>query len=171
MAINMRAVFVSIVAFAATAILLPALSDAQEVVPFDGYSAGTVVVKTSERRLYFVLGDGEAIRYPVGVGRAGKAWSGSAYITGKYLKPGWSPPDEIKREHPSIPNVIPSGAPNNPMGEAALVLSKGQYAIHGTNAPDSIGSFVSYGCIRMYNEDILDLYDRVSFGTTVVVLR
>jgi lipoprotein-anchoring transpeptidase ErfK/SrfK len=167
----MRAVFVSIVAFAATAILLPALSDAQEVVPFDGYSAGTVVVKTSERRLYFVLGDGEAIRYPVGVGRAGKAWSGSAYITGKYLKPGWSPPDEIKREHPSIPNVIPSGAPNNPMGEAALVLSKGQYAIHGTNAPDSIGSFVSYGCIRMYNEDILDLYDRVSFGTTVVVLR
>jgi lipoprotein-anchoring transpeptidase ErfK/SrfK len=167
----MRSMFVSITAFVAAAVLCPAPSSAQETVQFDGYTAGTVVVKTKERRLYYVLNDGEAIRYPVGVGRAGKAWAGSAYITGKYLKPGWSPPEEIKREHPSIPDVIPGGAPNNPMGDAALVLSKGQYAIHGTNAPGTIGGFVSYGCIRMFNKDIMDLYARVSFGTTVVVLR
>jgi lipoprotein-anchoring transpeptidase ErfK/SrfK len=163
--------FVSIAAFVAAVILCPAPSSAQETVPFDGYAAGTVVVKTKERKLYYVLKDGEAIRYPVGVGKAGKAWAGSAYIAEKYLKPGWSPPEEIKRDHPSIPDVIPGGAPNNPMGAAALVLSMGQYAIHGTNAPGTIGGFVSYGCIRMYNKDIMDLYDRVSFGTAVVVTR
>ena len=99
------------------------------------------------------------------------AWSGNAYIDGKYLKPAWSPPDIIKRENPRIPNVIPSGSPANPMGAAALTLSGGnQYAIHGTNAPNSVGGFVSHGCIRMYNSDVLDLYGRVGLGTKVVVL-
>lgn len=167
----MRFACLGLLAFVAAGILAPELSSAQEVVPFTGYPAGTVVVKTNERRLYYVLDDDEAIRYPVGVGRAGKAWSGSAYINGKYLKPGWSPPDEIKRDKPSLPDVIPSGSPRNPMGAAALTLSRGQYAIHGTNAPSSIGRFVSYGCIRMYNKDIMDLYNRVSRGTTVVVLH
>lgn len=167
----MRLAFLGLLAFVAAAILAPASSSARETVRFNGFSAGTIVVKTSERRLYYVLGDGKAIRYPVGVGRAGKAWSGQAIIAGKYLKPGWSPPAEIRRDKPSLPDVIPGGSSRNPMGAAALTLSEGEYAIHGTNAPGSIGGFVSYGCIRMYNQDIMDLYGRVGFGTRVVVLR
>jgi len=150
----------------------PIPSNAREIVQFTSYPAGTVVVKTRERRLYYVLGGRKAIRYPVGVARAGMAWSGTASIDGKYIRPAWSPPDMIKRENPRVPNVIPSGSPANPMGEAAMTLSGGgQYAIHGTNNPRSIGRFVSHGCIRMYNRDIMDLYNRVSLGTPVVVLR
>ena len=142
-----------------------------EIVSFGGYPTGTIVVKTSQRHLYYVVADGRAIRYPVGVGRAGMKWSGTASIDGKYIKPAWSPPDMIRRENPSVPDVISSGSPRNPMGAAALTLSGGgQYAIHGTNNPQSVGRFVSHGCIRMYNSDVLDLYDRVSFGTPVVVL-
>jgi lipoprotein-anchoring transpeptidase ErfK/SrfK len=167
----MRVLVSGIVVFVAAGILAPASSVAREIVHFSGYAPGTIVVKTSERRLYYVLDDGKAIRYPVGVGRAGKAWSGTAYIEAKYIKPGWSPPAEIKRDKPALPDVIAGGSPRNPMGAAALTLSQGQYAIHGTNAPASIGGFVSYGCIRMYNQDIMDLYGRVSSGTKVVVSR
>jgi lipoprotein-anchoring transpeptidase ErfK/SrfK len=167
----MRAVLVGILGFVAAAILAPATSAGSETVHFKGYPAGTIVVKTSERRLYYVLDGNSAIRYPVGVGRAGRSWSGSASIAGKYLEPAWSPPAAIKRERPSIPDVIPGGSPNNPMGAAAMTLTRGQYAIHGTNSPGSIGGFVSYGCIRMFNQDIMDLYQRVSIGTSVVVLR
>ena len=159
-------------AIAASLIFLaPKTLQAHQIVSLRGYSAGTVVVKTGQRRLYFMLNDNTAIQYPVGVGRQGMAWSGTAYIDGKYLKPAWSPPDMIKRENPRIPSVIPSGSPANPMGAAALTLSGGnQYAIHGTNAPSSVGGFVSHGCIRMYNNDVLDLYSRVGLGTKVVVL-
>lgn len=149
----------------------PLPASAGETVDFRGGSPGTIVVRTSERRLYFVLAEGRAIRYPVGVGRVGKQWSGTSYINGKYIKPAWSPPAEIKLDRPSLPAVIPGGAPNNPMGVAALTLAHDQYAIHGTNRPASIGGFVSYGCIRMHNADITDLFDRVSVGTTVVVMR
>jgi lipoprotein-anchoring transpeptidase ErfK/SrfK len=144
---------------------------AREVVRFEGYMPGTVVVKTRERRLYYVTGNGQAIRYPVGVGRAGKAWTGSTFITSVRMKPAWSPPAEIKRDKPSIPDVIPGGSPRNPMGAAALLLAKDQYAIHGTNAPGTIGGFVSYGCIRMHNADILHLIERVHMGTPVIVTR
>jgi lipoprotein-anchoring transpeptidase ErfK/SrfK len=144
---------------------------ARETVQFRDYPAGTVVVKTSQRRLYYVLGDGRAIRYPVGVGRAGKAWAGEGMISQKRLRPAWSPPAEIRRDKPGIPDVIPAGSPRNPMGAAALLLGGTEYAIHGTNSPGSIGGFVSYGCIRMHNRDILDLYDRVHIGTRVVVMR
>ncbi len=133
------------------------------------FMPGTIVVRTNERHLYLVTGFGTAIRYPVGVGRLGKQWSGTSFIYGKYIHPAWTPPAEVKRDKPNLPNVIPSGSPANPMGYAAMVLSGGEYAIHGTNQPGSIGHFVSYGCIRMYNEDIKDLYDRVSVGTRVVV--
>jgi len=151
---------------------LPQSAQAREIVGFSGsYSAGTVVVKTGERHLYYVLGNGKAVRYTVGVGKAGKQWTGTSMIDGKHIKPAWSPPADVKRDHPSIPNLIPGGSPRNPMGAAALTLSGGQYAIHGTNVPNSVGGFVSYGCIRMYNADVLDLYGRVSFGTTVVVTR
>ncbi len=132
-------------------------------------SAGTIVVRTNERRLYYVLGGGRAIAYPVGVGRAGKQWSGTSYINGKYLRPDWAPPSVVLADHPNLPKVIKGGSPHNPMGVAAMSLSGGEYAMHGTNQPGSIGHFVSYGCIRMFNEDIKDLYGRVSVGTEVIV--
>ena len=168
----MRAILLGILAFVTVGILAPASSSAREIVRFNGYSAGTIVIKTSERRLYYVVSDGNAIRYPVGVGRRGMAWSGTASIDGKYISPGWSAPASIRRDYAREPAVIPGGSPRNPMGAAAMTLSGGgEYAIHGTNAPGSVGGFLSHGCIRMYNQDIMDLYERVSYGTTVVVLR
>src|SRR5215204_3063081 len=154
----------------ALTVATPPLAEAREVVPFEaGARAGTVVVVTRQRRLYYVVGNGQAIRYPVGVGRAGKQWAGTTRIDGMYRNPAWSPPAEIKRDKPSLPNVIAGGSPRNPMGVAALTLAGGEYAIHGTNRPGSIGGFVSYGCIRMHNQDVADLFARVSVGTPVVV--
>ena len=160
-------------AAAAAVVVLTGAAQAREIVPFNtsSYSSGTIVIHTAERRLYYVLGDGHAIRYPVGVGRAGKQWAGTSSINGKYLHPAWSPPAEIRRDKPSLPAVIAGGSPRNPMGVAAMTLAGGEYAIHGTNSPGSIGGFVSYGCIRMYNQDISDLFERVGVGTTVVVTR
>ncbi len=135
------------------------------------YSPGTIVVKTNERHLYLILDSGHAVRYPVGVGKHGKQWSGSTRISGKYRNPAWSPPPEVKHDIPSLPDLIPGGSPHNPMGVAAMTLEGGDYAIHGTNRPGSVGGFVSYGCIRMLNPDISDLYERVSVGTPVVVTR
>ena len=160
-------------AFAIAVAFATAPAQAREIVPFtdSGVSAGTIVIRTSERRLYLVLGNGQAIRYVVGVGRAGQQWAGTSRIDGKYVQPAWAPPPDIKRESPSLPDVIPGGSPHNPMGVAALTLIGGEYAIHGTNAPGTVGHFVSHGCIRMYNADITDLYGRVAVGTTVVVTR
>lgn len=144
-----------------------------EIVPVHSaeYAPGTIVVKTNERHLYLILDSGQAVRYPVGVGKAGKQWAGVTRIEGKYRNPAWSPPAEVKHDKPSIPDVIPGGSPRNPMGVAAMTLAGGEYAIHGTNVPGSVGGFVSYGCIRMLNDDITDLFGRVSVGTTVVVTR
>jgi lipoprotein-anchoring transpeptidase ErfK/SrfK len=153
-----------------TALLAPAA--AREVVAFrDNAFPGTIVVRTGERKLYLVLGNGQALRYSVGVGRAGKQWFGRSFIDSKRIRPDWTPPPEVKRDHPNMPNLIAGGSPRNPMGAAALTLAGGEYAIHGTNAPGSIGGFVSYGCIRMFNHDIMDLYSRVGIGTMVVVTR
>ncbi len=141
-----------------------------DVVGFHGdYAPGTIVVRTNERRLYLVVDPDHAVRYPVGVGKAGKQWAGITRIDGKYRNPAWSPPSDVKRDKPEIADVIPGGSPRNPMGVAAMTLAGGEYAIHGTNVPGSVGGFVSYGCIRMLNDDITDLYQRVSVGTTVVV--
>jgi lipoprotein-anchoring transpeptidase ErfK/SrfK len=160
------------VSVVAPAFVIASPAEARQAVNFnENYSPGTVVIKHSQRRLYYVMGGGKAIAYTVGVGRAGKSWFGTRYIDGKRIKPAWSPPREVKRDNPRLPNVIPGGVPSNPMGAAALTLSGGEYAIHGTNAPGSIGGFVSYGCIRMHNADILDLFDRVSYGTRVVVTQ
>jgi lipoprotein-anchoring transpeptidase ErfK/SrfK len=149
----------------------PAIANGS-VVAFDGdVSPGTIVVRTNQRRLYLVLGQGRALVYPVGVGRAGQQWSGRAVVESKRIRPAWAPPPDIKRENPRLPDVIAGGAPNNPMGVAALVLSGDEYAIHGTNRPGSVGKFVSHGCIRMYNQDITDLYARVRVGTPVIVTR
>src|SRR5215216_4153233 len=147
-------------------------ANAREVVPFEGgVQPGTIVVKTAERRLYFVVGNGTAIRYPVAVGRPGKQWQGAAQISGKYVQPAWSPPDEVRADNPKLPDVIPGGSSHNPMGPRAMTISGGEYAIHGTNRPSSIGTFASYGCIRMLNEDITDLFARIPIGTQVVVMR
>jgi lipoprotein-anchoring transpeptidase ErfK/SrfK len=151
---------------------LPARAHGDIVSVKDSYTPGTIVIRTGERRLYYYVGTGEAIRYPVGVGRAGMQWAGTAYIDGKYIRPAWSAPASIRSDYRKLPSVVPSGSSHNPMGAAAMTLSGGgEYAIHGTNAPGTIGGFVSHGCIRMYNEDIMDLYSRVNIGTRVVVTR
>ncbi|MES2030928.1 MAG: L,D-transpeptidase [Pseudomonadota bacterium] len=154
------------------ALMSPAAQAAPNLVGFHGdYAPGTIVVKTNERKLYFVLEQGQAVRYPVGVGKPGKQWAGATKIDGKYRQPAWAPPADVKRDNPSIPDVIAGGSPANPMGVAAMTLAGGEYAIHGTNRPNSIGGYVSYGCVRMYNEDITDLYSRVSVGTPVIVTQ
>lgn len=173
----MRAMFKSLCNLAAAGLAVLALgappaAAAPTLVGFTAdVPAGTIVVRTEERLLYLVLEGGRALRYKVGVGRPGRQWAGSAVIAGKHLLPNWAPPAEIRRDKPGLPDVIPGGSPANPMGAAALTLSGGNYAIHGTNSPDSIGGFVSYGCIRMQNTDITDLYGRVRLGTPVIVTR
>ena len=155
------------------AILASQVVSAREVVSYAGNEEpGSIVIRTKDRRLYLVLDDGTAIQYRVAVGRSTKQWIGAVRIEGKYVEPAWSPPDEIKRDNPSIPDVIAGGSPRNPMGARAMTLSGGgQYAIHGTNRPDSVGTFASYGCFRMLNDDIIDLFKRVPVGTPVIVLR
>jgi lipoprotein-anchoring transpeptidase ErfK/SrfK len=152
---------------------LAAPASAREVVAYNGDATmGAIVIHTKERRLYWVRGDGTAIRYRVAVGKTSKQWLGEVRVDGKHVAPAWSPPDEIKRDNPALPDVIPGGSPRNPMGARALTLSGGgQYAIHGTNRPESIGTFASYGCFRMLNDDIVDLFERVSVGTPVLVRR
>jgi lipoprotein-anchoring transpeptidase ErfK/SrfK len=135
------------------------------------YNAGTIIISMSQRKLYYVLNDGKAIRYPVAVAKPGKEWLGSARIQGKYFRPDWAPPAVVKQDHPGMPNLIKGGSPGNPMGVAAMMLDRDQIAIHGTTQRmrGSIGTRASYGCIRMLNEDVSDLYGRVSVGTTVIM--
>ena len=135
-----------------------------------GYAPGTIVVSQSQRRLYLIGEDGGAISYPVAVGKFGKQWRGTAVVDGKYRNPAWAPPAEVKRAEPWLPDYIPGGSSRNPMGLRALTLSGGEYAIHGTNRPDSIGTAASFGCIRMYNRDIVDLFGRVEVGAPVVMM-
>ena len=153
---------------AAALALAPSVAHPGQTIAFnEGYRPGTIVIVTHSRQLFYVLGNGSAIRYPVGVGKAGMAWHGHANIDRKLMSPAWQAPPEIAgRNNP----VIPGDSPQNPMGAAVLGLSSGNYAIHGTNDPSSVGHFVSHGCIRMHNADILDLYSRTHVGTDVVVL-
>jgi lipoprotein-anchoring transpeptidase ErfK/SrfK len=164
---------IAVVTFAATLVatlMTASPAVAREIVAFRGYPIGSIVVRTNERRLYYVAGPGMAWRYPVGVGRAGKAWSGRASVYSKQINPAWAPPPDVRRDSPHLPRVIPGGAPNNPLGVAVLALDYGSYAIHGTNNPGSVGRFVSYGCIRMYNHDVMELYRVAGLGTQVYVL-
>jgi lipoprotein-anchoring transpeptidase ErfK/SrfK len=155
--------------FAAALLLAPLLARAGETVAYNGgYRAGAIVIVTHERQLYYVLGNGRAIRYPVGVGKAGMAWHGHAAVDLKRLRPAWQAPPEVAGHYGP---VIAGGSPHNPMGAAVLGLDRGNYAIHGTNNPGSVGSFVSHGCIRMHNADVLDLYRRTHIGTEVFVLQ
>jgi lipoprotein-anchoring transpeptidase ErfK/SrfK len=134
------------------------------------YGAGTIVVNTKERRLYLVLGNGRAIRYGVGVGRPGFEWGGAKTITRKAEWPGWTPPPQMLKRRPDLPRHM-KGGPENPLGARAMYLGSSLYRIHGSNEPETIGQAVSSGCIRMLNDDVVDLYDRVRVGTRVVVVR
>lgn len=138
------------------------------VVAFRGFRPGTIVIRTSERHLYLILDDGKALRYPIAVGKPGKEWAGETVVARKVVRPTWAAPAAVHRDHPELPEIIPPG-PSNPLGPRALVLAADEYAIHGTNRPETIGTKASYGCIRMYNEHIIDLFARVSVGTPVVV--
>ena len=131
--------------------------------------AGTIIVDTANTHLYFVMGSGLATRYGIGVGREGFTWSGRERITRMAEWPDWRPPAEMIERDPDLPRFVPGGL-NNPLGARALYLGQTLYRIHGTNEPSSIGTFASSGCIRLRNEDILDLYERVSVGAPVVVL-
>ena len=143
-------------------------AQAREIVPFaNGVAPGSVVISVSQRKLYLVNGDGTAIRYPVAVGRPGKLWFGIKPIDGKYVAPAWSPPAEVKRDNPRLPNLIAGGSPHKPMGAAAMPHAGGEYANNRPNRPNSVGTYASYGCIRMYNQDVVDLYARVDVGTQV----
>lgn len=130
---------------------------------------GTIVIDTANTSLYYITGGGKAVRYGIGVGREGFAWSGVEVITRKAEWPDWSPPAEMLSRQPYLPRVM-AGGPGNPLGARALYLGDTAYRIHGTNQPDTIGKHVSSGCIRMINDDVIDLYARVTVGTKVVVL-
>src|SRR6516225_8646684 len=131
--------------------------------------AGTIIIDTPNTYLYLVLGSGKALRYGVGVGREGFTWSGSQRITRMLEWPDWTPPEEMIARQPYLPRFM-AGGETNPLGARALSLGNTVYRIHGTNQPSTIGTFVSSGCIRLTNEDVMDLYGRVRLGTTVVVL-
>jgi lipoprotein-anchoring transpeptidase ErfK/SrfK len=144
---------------------------AREIVAYSGpYAPGTVIVNTSERRLYYVMSGGKAVRYGVGVGRAGFEWAGTKTITQKQEWPDWRPPEDMLKRRPDLPRYM-TGGPHNPLGARAMYLGDSLYRIHGSNEPDTIGQAVSSGCIRMHNADVVDLYERVQVGTRVVVLR
>jgi lipoprotein-anchoring transpeptidase ErfK/SrfK len=143
----------------------------REVVSYESrYKPGTIVISTSERRLYYVLPNGQAIRYGVGVGRPGFEWAGSRFVSNKREWPDWTPPRQMLRRRPDLPRHMEGGV-NNPLGARAMYLSGTLYRIHGSNEPETIGQAVSSGCIRMTNDDVVDLYDRVRIGTRVVVTR
>ena len=130
---------------------------------------GTIVIDTPNTYLYFVLGSGKAIRYGIGVGREGFTWSGVKAVERKAEWPDWFPPSEMLQRQPYLPRFM-AGGPGNPLGARAMYIGGTVYRIHGTNAPSTIGKQVSSGCIRMLNEDVIDLYARVNVGTKVVVL-
>jgi lipoprotein-anchoring transpeptidase ErfK/SrfK len=145
----------------------PALAAPEKVEYSGDAKPGTILVRTEERSLYLVTGKDQALKYTVGVGRSGQQWFGTTRIASKHIRPAWRPPASLRgRRSPDF--YIESGSPRNPMGAAALVLVHNELAIHGTNNPGSIGGFVSAGCIRMHNRDIMDLYRRVQVGTRVV---
>ena len=169
--------FVSVLALVAlpvsAALARPSMTREPAELAASGIGPGTIVISQSQKRLFLTQGDGSVISYPIAVGKMGKAWSGWARVNGKYVAPAWSPPAVVKHDNPRLPDVIPGGSPHNPMGAAALTLDRDEIAIHGTTAAmrNSIGTAASYGCIRMFNEDVVDLFQRVSVGTPVLAIR
>ena len=153
----------------ATAYELPARLRRQVVNYATREAPGTVIIDTPNTYLYYVLGNGQAMRYGIGVGRDGFTWSGTQSVTRKAEWPDWTPPPEMIARQPYLPRHM-AGGPGNPLGARAMYLGGTVYRIHGTNAPETIGTHVSSGCLRLTNEDVTDLYSRVSVGTKVIVL-
>lgn len=142
----------------------------RQSVPFSTkYSPGQVVVSFGDRRLYLVTRPGQAISYPIAVPREQARWQGVTSVSQKRENPSWTPTPDMLRQNPKLPSWVPGGHPMNPMGVRALYLGSSMYRIHGTDAPWTIGQAVSAGCIRMYNQDVLDLYPRVPVGAKVTV--
>ena len=142
----------------------------RQEVAYDGHERpGTIVIDTPHKFLFLVEPDGHALRYGIGVGRPGFEWSGVKTISRKAEWPAWTPPPEMLLRRPELPDHM-DGGPGNPLGARALYLGSSMYRIHGTNEPETIGKNVSSGCIRMMNQDVIDLYDRVPVGTKVIVL-
>jgi lipoprotein-anchoring transpeptidase ErfK/SrfK len=152
-----------------TAVEMPARLRRQIVSYATREAPGTVIIDTPHTYLYYVLGGGQAIRYGIGVGRDGFTWSGVQSITRKAEWPDWTPPPEMIARQPYLPRQM-AGGPGNPLGARAMYLGGTVYRIHGTNAPETIGTRVSSGCIRLTNQDVSDLYSRVNVGTKVIVL-
>lgn len=160
-------------------ILMSGVTQASEADFFDfgelsGYGhAAKIIINARSRRLTYIAASGKRVTYPIAVPKRGKEWSGSTYVVGKYIRPDWSPPADVAADHPRLPSLIPGGSPRNPMGARAITLGVGNVAIHGTTAKmrGSIGTAASYGCIRMRNEDVIDLYNRVDVGTPVEMLN
>jgi len=143
----------------------------RETVEFrEKHAPGTIIVRQREKRLYYVLGDGKAIRYAIAVGREGAAWSGVSTVSNKREWPDWTPTPNILKRQPDLPRHV-EGGPHNPLGARALYLGQTLYRIHGTNEPWRIGEEASSGCIRMSNDDVIDLYNRTRLGATVIVQR
>jgi lipoprotein-anchoring transpeptidase ErfK/SrfK len=141
----------------------------RQTVAFEGrYKPGSIVIRTGERRLYLVQGNGTALKYGIGVGRDGFRWYGVKSITRKAEWPGWTPPAQMLKRRPDLPRYMPGG-PDNPLGARALYLGDTLYRIHGSNEPETIGQAVSSGCFRMTNDDVMDLYERVNVGATVYI--
>ncbi len=143
---------------------------ARQMVSYDGREpAGTLIIDTPNRFLFLVQGDGKAMRYGIGVGRPGFTWAGVKHVSAKREWPDWTPPSEMLKRRPDLPRHM-AGGPDNPLGARAMYLGNTLYRIHGSNEPWTIGTQVSSGCIRMRNEDVIDLYERVKVGTKVVVI-
>lgn len=177
-----RTLFVCLIAGVAATSIRPAPAAAQDFLSFL-WSGGSredvsfpanvqprqVIVSFGDRKLYWVYQRGAALAYPIAVPREQSRWSGVTSVSRKAVNPGWTPTAEMRRENPKLPYYVPGGHPQNPLGVRALYLGASMYRIHGTDAPWTIGTAVSKGCIRMYNEDVLDLYPRVPVGTRVTV--
>ena len=141
----------------------------QTVTFTENYKPGTIIIKTSERRLYYTLGNNKAILYRIGVGRPGFTWKGKSHVSRKAEWPGWTPPPQMRKREPWLPAYM-KGGPENPLGARALYLGASIYRIHGTNQKQTIGEAVSSGCFRMMNDDVIDLYGRARVGAPVYVL-
>ncbi len=178
--------FVFALSAAVTAALLPSGASAQDIFFLWGgtsewgggrqqvkfsptFKPGEIIVSFGDRRLYYILKPGQAISYPIAVPREQSRWQGVTAVSQKRENPPWTPTPEMIRENPRLPSWVPGGHPMNPLGVRALYLGSSTYRIHGTDAPWTIGQAVSKGCIRMYNEDVLDLYPRVKIGARVTV--
>jgi lipoprotein-anchoring transpeptidase ErfK/SrfK len=135
-----------------------------------GQAPGTIIVNTTERRLYLVQDNGTALKYGIGVGRVGFTWAGTTRVVAKKEWPDWTPPSQMLKRRPDLPRFM-KGGPENPLGARAMYLGSSLYRIHGSNEPETIGQAVSSGCFRLMNDDVIDLYGRVKVGAKVIVMR